>query len=81
MILDRKVVVIAGGRAAVDKPSRRLLFKPGILPTTIDTPANRMNMRSADPAKWVNPASITELLIFLSSDGAHRINGALIPIG
>lgn len=53
----------------------------GILPTTIDTPANRRSMPSADTSKWVNPASIAELLIFLSSDGAHRITGALIPIG
>jgi NAD(P)-dependent dehydrogenase (short-subunit alcohol dehydrogenase family) len=53
----------------------------GVLPTTIDTPANRKAMPAADPSKWVRPDSIARTLIFLASDGASQINGALIPIG
>src|SRR5215467_4437042 len=53
----------------------------GVLPSTIDTPANRKAMPAADPLKWARPESIAQALIFLASDEASQINGALIPIG
>jgi NAD(P)-dependent dehydrogenase (short-subunit alcohol dehydrogenase family) len=53
----------------------------GVLPTTIDTPANRHNMPKADPSKWVKPKAIADVLLFLASDEAIGINGALIPLG
>jgi len=52
----------------------------GVLPSTMDTPANRASMPDADPTKWVKPESVAKLLIFLSSDDADQINGALIPM-
>src|SRR6476660_2133576 len=52
-----------------------------VLPSTIDTPANRRAMPAADPSKWVRPDSIARTLTFLASDAASQINGALIPIG
>jgi len=53
----------------------------GILPTTIDTPANRQSMPTADPSKWVRPESIAQILLFLASDEAGQVNGALVPVG
>jgi NAD(P)-dependent dehydrogenase (short-subunit alcohol dehydrogenase family) len=53
----------------------------GVLPTTIDTPANRKAMPAADPSKWARPESIARTLMFLASDDANQINGALIPMG
>jgi NAD(P)-dependent dehydrogenase (short-subunit alcohol dehydrogenase family) len=53
----------------------------GILPTTIDTPLNRKSRPQADFSKWVQPAAIAQLLVFLSSEDSTAINGALIPIG
>ncbi len=53
----------------------------GVLPSTIDTPANRKSMPQADPSKWARPESIAQTLAFLASDDAGQINGALIPIG
>lgn len=53
----------------------------GVLPTTIDTPATRSSMPDADPSKLVRPESIAQTLLFLASDEASQINGALIPIG
>jgi NAD(P)-dependent dehydrogenase (short-subunit alcohol dehydrogenase family) len=51
-----------------------------ILPSVIDTPANRAAMPSADPSKWVTPESIANLLVWLVSDAARDVNGAAIPI-
>ena len=53
----------------------------GILPTTIDTAANRASMPNADTSKWVKPESIAQLVVFLVSEEAGQVNGALIPIG
>ena len=52
-----------------------------VLPSTIDTPANRRAMPAADPSKWARPDSIAHTLTFLASEAASQINGALISIG
>jgi NAD(P)-dependent dehydrogenase (short-subunit alcohol dehydrogenase family) len=51
-----------------------------ILPSIIDTPANREFMPKADPAKWVPPERIAATMRFLCSDNAASTNGARIPI-
>lgn len=51
-----------------------------VLPSVIDTPANRAAMPSADPSKWVTPQSIADLLVWLASDAARDVSGAAIPI-
>ncbi len=51
-----------------------------ILPSTIDTPANRAAMPTADFTKWVAPQSIGKLLLWLASDAAADTSGAVIPI-
>jgi NAD(P)-dependent dehydrogenase (short-subunit alcohol dehydrogenase family) len=51
-----------------------------VLPSTIDTAANRAAMPQADTSQWVVPGSIASLLIYLASDAAQDINGALVPI-
>lgn len=53
----------------------------GLLPNTIDTPANRSSMPEADPATWAKPESIAQALLFLAADEAGQFNGALIPVG
>lgn len=53
----------------------------GLLPSTIDTPANRSSMPEADPATWAKPESIAQALLFLAADEAGQFNGALIPVG
>jgi len=51
-----------------------------ILPSIIDTPANRADMPDADHTRWVQPEQIADLILFLLSDRASAITGALIPI-
>jgi NAD(P)-dependent dehydrogenase (short-subunit alcohol dehydrogenase family) len=51
-----------------------------ILPSVIDTPANRKAMPHADHSLWVKPEEIARILLFLSSDAAKEISGADIPV-
>ena len=51
-----------------------------VLPSMIDTPANRASMPDADFSAWVPPAAVAGLLAFLASRGADHTSGALVPI-
>jgi NAD(P)-dependent dehydrogenase (short-subunit alcohol dehydrogenase family) len=51
-----------------------------VLPGTMDTPANRQAMPSADTSKWVRPASVASLIVWLASDAGKDVNGAVIPV-
>jgi NAD(P)-dependent dehydrogenase (short-subunit alcohol dehydrogenase family) len=51
-----------------------------ILPGTIDTAANRKAMPKADVSKWVQPANIARLIIWLAGDAGKDVNGAAIPV-
>ena len=51
-----------------------------ILPGTIDTPANRKAMPKADITNWVQPAAIASLIVWLVSDAAGDMTGAVIPL-
>ena len=51
-----------------------------VLPSIIDTPANRASMPKADFAKWVTPQELANVILFLASDAASAVTGALIPV-
>ena len=51
-----------------------------VLPSVIDTAANRKSMPKADFAKWPKPAEIARVILFLCSDDAEVIHGAAIPV-
>ena len=51
-----------------------------VLPSIIDTPANRADMPDADFSAWVSPAAIADVIVFLASDAARGVTGALIPV-
>jgi NAD(P)-dependent dehydrogenase (short-subunit alcohol dehydrogenase family) len=51
-----------------------------VLPSTIDTPANRASMPRADFGKWVTPQELADVILFLASDAASAVTGALIPV-
>ena len=51
-----------------------------LLPSTIDTPPNRADMPKADFERWVKPSQLADVIVFLISDHASAITGALIPV-
>ena len=51
-----------------------------VLPSTIDTAANRASMPKADFTKWVTAQELAEVMLFLASDAASAVTGALLPV-
>ena len=51
-----------------------------VLPSIIDTPANRADMPDAEFGKWVRPEDLAEAMLFLASEKSRAITGALLPV-
>jgi NAD(P)-dependent dehydrogenase (short-subunit alcohol dehydrogenase family) len=51
-----------------------------IMPSVIDTEANRRMLPKADFSKWVDPEEIAEVVLFLASDASKPMSGASIPV-
>jgi NAD(P)-dependent dehydrogenase (short-subunit alcohol dehydrogenase family) len=51
-----------------------------VLPSIIDTPANRAEMPKADFSAWVRPEDLAAVMLFLASEQAGAVTGALIPV-
>ena len=51
-----------------------------VMPSIIDTPANRKAMPKADFSKWVAPMSIARQILWLCSEEASDVSGALLPV-
>ena len=51
-----------------------------VLPSIIDTVANRHDMPNADFSRWIAPGDLAAVILFLASDEAKAVTGALIPV-
>ena len=51
-----------------------------VLPSIIDTSANRASMPKSDFSKWVMPTELADVILFLASDAASAVTGALLPV-
>jgi NAD(P)-dependent dehydrogenase (short-subunit alcohol dehydrogenase family) len=66
--------------ALAEELKERGITVNALLPSIIDTPPNRADMPDADFSRWVRPGQIGDVIVFLLSDRAQAITGALIPI-
>lgn len=51
-----------------------------VLPSILDTVPNRADMPDADFGKWVKPADLAAVILFLASEQAGAVTGALVPV-
>lgn len=51
-----------------------------VLPSILDTDQNRKDMPDADPSRWVAPADLARVILFLASADSRAVTGALIPV-
>ena len=51
-----------------------------VLPGTLDTPQNRAAMPDQDFSRWVPPAALADVILFLASDASRCVTGAAIPV-
>lgn len=75
-----KAGVIALVEAASEEVKHDGVCVNCVLPSVIDTPANRAAMPDADPARWVAPADLGAVIAFLCSEESRAITGAAIPV-
>ena len=75
-----KAAVIAFAQAVAVEYKRRWMRCNAILPSVIDTPANRASMPNADHDKWVKPAEIAGVIAHLLSADSAPTSGAAIPV-
>lgn len=51
-----------------------------VLPSILDTPENRQAMPDADTSRWVALDALADVILFLASDAARAVQGALVPV-
>ena len=75
-----KAAVVAMAQAVAQEVLEHGVRINAILPSTLDTPANRASMPDADPSKWVALESASAVITFLLSDDARDVSGAALPV-
>lgn len=75
-----KAAVIALTQSIADESGAGGVTCNAVVPSIIDTAANRSGMPGADFSKWVKPEHIAETMAFLCTEAGGNINGATIPV-
>jgi NAD(P)-dependent dehydrogenase (short-subunit alcohol dehydrogenase family) len=75
-----KAAVIAFAQAVSAEYLENGIRCNAIIPSVIDTPANRASMPNADHERWVRPAEIAEVIAYLLSPASAPTSGAAIPV-
>jgi NAD(P)-dependent dehydrogenase (short-subunit alcohol dehydrogenase family) len=78
--VSSKAAVIAFAQALAVEYKQDRIRANAILPSVIDTPANRAAMPNADHEKWVRPGEIAGVIAYLLSDDSAVTSGAAIPV-
>lgn len=75
-----KAAVARLTEALADEFKDRGITVNAVLPSIVDTAANRAAMPESDASRWVSAQALARVIAFILSDGAAAINGALIPV-
>jgi NAD(P)-dependent dehydrogenase (short-subunit alcohol dehydrogenase family) len=75
-----KAALVAFTRSLAREVADQGVRVNAVLPTTIDTPANRTAMPDANFALWTTPEQIAAVIHWLASDAASAVRGALVPV-
>jgi NAD(P)-dependent dehydrogenase (short-subunit alcohol dehydrogenase family) len=75
-----KAAVASLTRAIAEEVRRDGILVNAVLPSIIDTPANRAAMPNADSARWPKPAELAATILWLASPANTLTTGALIPV-
>jgi NAD(P)-dependent dehydrogenase (short-subunit alcohol dehydrogenase family) len=75
-----KAALVAMAQAVAAEVLNQSVRVNVVLPSTLNTPANRHAMPSADASRWVEPSSLANVIGFLLSDTARDVSGAAIPV-
>ncbi len=75
-----KAAVLAFTRAIAAETRGTNITANCVLPSVIDTPANRRSMGDADASKWVRPERLAETIAFLSSEEAGDLRGSALQV-
>jgi NAD(P)-dependent dehydrogenase (short-subunit alcohol dehydrogenase family) len=75
-----KAAVLAFANAVAVEYRKQGVRANTVLPSVIDTPANRAGQPEADFSRWVTPAEIAQVILFLAGDDSAPTSGATIPV-
>ena len=75
-----KAAVITLTQALAQEVKRHGITVNAVLPSTMDTPANRRAMPDADRSGWVSTADVARVVAFLLSEQATAVTGAAVPV-
>ena len=75
-----KAGVVALTQAIADETKNTNITANVVLPSIIDTPANRQAMGEENSDKWVKAESLAQVICFLASEAAKDVRGAAIPV-
>lgn len=75
-----KAGVVALTKSIAEETKQTNITANSVLPSVIDTPANREAMGAENAEQWVKPQSLAEVICFLASEAAQDIRGAAIPV-
>lgn len=75
-----KAAVIALTRSVAEETRELDITANSVLPSVIDTPANRAAMGDAEASKWVTPQRLAEAIAYLGSEAAGDLRGTTLPV-
>jgi NAD(P)-dependent dehydrogenase (short-subunit alcohol dehydrogenase family) len=75
-----KSAVIALTQALAQEERSHGIAVNAVLPSTMDTPANRHAMPDADRSGWVSTEAVADVIAYLASERAGAVSGACIPV-